>query len=65
MQIVNKISLDKINNMSVFSSNTIREAMKAIGKGTLGAAFIINERDKSFLNVVTDGDLRKALLKGQ
>lgn len=64
MLVENRIDLDEIRKMSVFNSNTIRDAMKAIGNGTLGAAFIIDEHKKSFLNVVTDGDLRKALLKG-
>jgi len=42
---------------------SIKETMRIIDKTGLGVAFIINE-NKSIFGAVTDGDIRRAILKG-
>ena len=44
-------------------SYTIKEAMRIIDHAALGVAFIVNEGDK-FVGLVTDGDIRGAILNG-
>ena len=55
---------DQISSMTIFTTATIREAMRAIDRGMLGIAFLSDEIDGSFKGLVTDGDLRRALLSG-
>jgi nucleoside-diphosphate-sugar epimerase len=45
-------------------SNSIKETMKIIDLNALGVAFIINEANK-LAGVATDGDIRRAILKGK
>lgn len=58
------VSKKNIEMMSVLQNCIIRDVMHAIGRGMLGAAFVVNGDDGSFVQVLTDGDMRKALLKG-
>ncbi len=44
-------------------STSIREAMQLIEKNTIGTAFIVDD-DNKLCGVVTDGDIRRALLDG-
>jgi perosamine synthetase len=55
---------DRINNMSVFNTFTLKEVLRAIDKGALGIAIIVNPTTNAFEGVVTDGDIRRFLLKG-
>jgi perosamine synthetase len=57
-------SPEQIRDMCVPIGSTIREAMRAIDHASVGAAFLI-EADGCFAGLVTDGDLRRALLRGQ
>src|SRR5581483_4052403 len=43
---------------------TIRDAMRAIGRGGLGLALLVDPESERFAGLVTDGDLRRALLGG-
>jgi len=52
-----------IKNISIPKSASIRTALNAIDTGALGVALIINE-DFSFYRLITDGDIRRALLQG-
>jgi len=52
-----------LKNILVNKSSSIKEAMRAIDKNTLGVAFVVDEK-KRLLGVVTDGDIRRAILKG-
>ena len=55
-----KIDIEKI---SISPETTIRQAMKKIDIGEIGAAFIV-EKNGILKNLITDGDIRRALLKG-
>ncbi|MFC1535511.1 hypothetical protein ACFL7M_19370, partial [Thermodesulfobacteriota bacterium] len=44
--------------------STIRQAMHAIGQGGLGLSLLIDPETKLFKGLVTDGDIRRALLNG-
>lgn len=50
-----------MKNLTVHSSNTIREALKVIDKGALRLAIVVNN-DEDFLGTLSDGDIRRALL---
>jgi len=50
--------------MCILPQSTIRDAMAAISRGAIGAAFIVNEKTRSFQSIVTDGDIRRAILRG-
>jgi len=52
----------KIKKLSVNKDYSIKETMRVIDQGALGVAFVI-DRDK-LLGVVTDGDIRGAILRG-
>ena len=54
----------QINQMSVSPQSTIRETMQAIDRGALGAALLIDPGTQMFAGLVTDGDIRRALLGG-
>jgi len=59
-----KIDQQRIQEMSLSPESTIRQAMEVIGRGEIGTAFIINAQTKVFIGLITDGDIRRALLKG-
>lgn len=44
-------------------TNTIRETMRIIDKNALGIAFVVNGAN-DFVGLVTDGDIRRAILNG-
>jgi len=54
----------RIEAMSMSATGTIRQAMRSIERGALGVALLIEPRTKHFVGLVTDGDIRRALLKG-
>ncbi len=56
-------SREQIQALSVPLRGTIREAMRSIDKTGMGAALLVTD-DGSFAGLVSDGDLRRALLKG-
>ncbi len=55
---------EKIKNITVDSSSTIREVLQAIDRGGLGVALLVESESKKFVGLITDGDVRRALLKG-
>lgn len=55
---------EQIEAMSLPSTGTIRQAMQAIERGMLGLALLIEPGTKRFMGLVTDGDIRRALLSG-
>jgi len=55
---------DQIERISLSPINTIRETMQTINRGALGLALLIEPETKHFIGLVTDGDIRRALLKG-
>lgn len=52
-----------IDNFLVNKDSSIKETMQAINRTGLGTAFVVDENKKLF-GVVTDGDIRRAILRG-
>ena len=59
-----KIDRQKIDEMCITVGETIRQAMEIIDKGEIGTAFIVDFQTKRFLGLITDGDIRRAILNG-
>ena len=55
---------EKIKKITVDSTGTIREVLQAIDRGALGVALLVELGSEEFVGLVTDGDVRRALLKG-
>jgi len=55
--------MKKLNDIKLKPSSTIKEAMLAIDKGAMKIAVVVSEDEKLF-GVVTDGDIRRGLLRG-
>ncbi len=53
-----------IRDMSIPLDSTIRHALQAIDNGALGTALLIEPGSDTFKGLITDGDIRRALLKG-
>lgn len=53
-----------LQGISIAPTATIRQAMEAINRGTLGVALLVDPCDGRFAGLVTDGDVRRALLGG-
>ena len=49
--------------MCIGKQASIRDAMRAINEGKVGLAFVLGE-NRVLLGVVSDGDIRRALLRG-
>lgn len=54
----------RIDAMSLPAASTIRQTMQTIDKEALGVALLIEPKTKRFVGLVTDGDIRRALLNG-
>jgi CBS domain-containing protein len=54
---------ENIANLTVSEEESIKTAMRAIDNGALGIAFVVDENGK-FAGLVTDGDVREAILRG-
>lgn len=54
----------KIDSIIVQENNTIKDVMECIDKNGLGAVFVVDE-NKKLLGMITDGDIRRAILKGK
>jgi perosamine synthetase len=55
---------ERIKDISIPDTGTLRDVLKAIDKGALGIALLIDSQKNCFKGIVTDGDIRRALLKG-
>ena len=55
---------EKIKKITVDSTCTIRELLWAIDGGGLGVALLVDSGSKKFVGLITDGDVRRALIKG-
>ena len=58
-----EIIIMRLSSIFINENQSIKEAMKIIDIGALGIAFIIDSQEK-LTGVVTDGDIRQAILKG-
>ena len=54
---------EKVNKITVKRGDSIKQTMRTIDREGLGIAFIVDENNK-FLGLVTDGDIRRAILSG-
>ena len=52
-----------LNDIKLKSLSSIKEAMQAIDKGAMKIAVVVND-DNTLFGVVTDGDIRRGLLRG-
>lgn len=55
---------DRLVRSTVVSGTTIRGAMRALSSGAAGVALLVDRR-RRLLGICTDGDLRRALLRGR
>ena len=55
---------ERIVDISIAENRTIREILGKIDKGALGIALLMEPETRVFKGVVTDGDVRRALLEG-
>ena len=53
-----------IDNYCIETSSTIKEAMKVIDKNLTGGALVVNENNE-LVGTITDGDIRRAMIKGR
>jgi len=53
----------RIKDILVNKKSTIKEAMKSVDNSGLGIAFVVDD-DEYFVGVISDGDIRKAVLQG-
>ena len=60
---INKPQEGIISKLTVNENESIKTTMRAIDGGALGIAFMVNE-DGKFQGLVTDGDIRGAILHG-
>lgn len=54
----------KIKNITIVPDNSIRQALEAIDIGTMQIALVVDEKSR-LLGTITDGDIRRAILKGK
>ena len=59
-----QFGVEAIKKMSIPKGCSIRMAMQAISYGEMGAAFVVDEKTSTFDTLITDGDVRRALLQG-
>lgn len=55
---------ETITNISVSYTSILREVLHTIDKGALGIALLVDPECNVFKGIVTDGDVRRALLQG-
>src|SRR5690606_19774762 len=53
----------KLERLIISSDDTIKTALEKITDNTKGLCFVVNE-DNKLVGVVTDGDIRRGLLRG-
>jgi perosamine synthetase len=53
-----------IANISIPADTTIGDAMRAIDRGALGLALLVDPGTQRFVGLATDGDIRRGLLRG-
>jgi len=63
------LKLSNLKNISmeslcIFTDQEILHALHTINKGGFGFGVIIDQKDKTFVGIVTDGDIRRALIAG-
>ena len=55
--------MENIENIKLKNNSTIKEALEIIDKGSMQIALVVDENDM-LLGTLTDGDIRRGLLKG-
>jgi dTDP-glucose pyrophosphorylase len=54
---------NNINKLFVYKNYTIRQVLESIDLGARGIVLLVNE-DETLIGTITDGDIRRAILKG-
>lgn len=54
---------NNINKLFVYKNYSIRQTLEAIDSGARGIVLLVNE-DRTLIGTITDGDVRRAILKG-
>ncbi len=55
----------KLENLLITSEFTIKDTLSQINENGLSACFVINDSDKVMVGLITDGDIRRAILGGK
>ena len=55
--------MKKIDDIKLHPGNTVKEAMAIIDRGSVQFAVVVDD-DLKLLGVLTDGDIRRGLLRG-
>jgi len=55
---------ENISRMIIGENSKIRDVLKVIDAGERGLAILVDEKTREFRGVVTDGDIRRALIRG-
>jgi len=54
----------QVEKITISEECTIRDAMKALSHGEIGVVLVVRKKDMRFIRIITDGDIRRALLNG-
>jgi perosamine synthetase len=54
-----------VDVITVAKNKTLRQALRAIEAGGLGVVFIVDPYSRKFIGLMTDGDVRRALIAGK
>lgn len=57
------MKIKKIYRYAILATTSINQALRAIEKGAIGLVFVVDSSQK-LKGIITDGDVRRALLKG-
>ena len=55
--------MKNLSDLLIQSNASLKDALSAIDKGSLRVVFVTNDKDQ-ILGILTDGDMRRAILKG-
>ncbi len=55
---------ERIVDISISENKSIRDILRKIDKGALGVALLVEPETNFFKGIITDGDVRRALLQG-
>ena len=61
--IIARKKLKNYSDLLIKSNASLKDALNAIDKGSSRVVFVTNDKDQ-ILGILTDGDMRRAILKG-
>ena len=57
--------IKKINDVLIDSKQSIRDAMKSLNNKESYGFYLVTDKNKKLLGTITDGDIRRSILKGE